>query len=538
MADIADLVVDTVAVAIRTAQASFGEREAVLDRGRRISYAELADQVRQVAGALIANGIGPGDRVCLWAPNRLEWMLSALGAQYLGAVLVPLNTRYRGAEAVDVLARTGSKLLVVDQTFLDTDYVGLLRAAADAGPDLPGLPCLPGLPDLATIVTLDGKAADCLPWPDFLASATRADADQAESRADQVKPDDVADILFTSGTTGRSKGAMASHRQALGLARGWAERARLGPDDRYLIVNPFFHSFGYKAGYLACLLTGALIVPQSVFDADAVLNLVEQERITVLPGPPAIYQALLEDASLPNRDLTSLRLAVTGAAMVPQTLIRRMGSELRIGCTLTAYGLTEAPVVTMCTEDDDNATVAKTCGRPLDWAQVRTMGPDGPTGTGEPGEVLIRGPHVMLGYLDDPESTATAIDPEGWLHTGDVGVLDERGYLQITDRLTDMFTVGGFNVYPAELEQVISSHPAVRECAVIGVPDDRLGEVGRAYVCTRQNVALDAEELLAYCRERLANFKVPRSVVVVAELPRNAGGKVAKTQLRHRALSG
>jgi acyl-CoA synthetase (AMP-forming)/AMP-acid ligase II len=229
---------------------------------------------------------------------------------------------------------------------------------------------------------------------------------------------------------------------------------------------------------------------------------------------------------------------------VPQTLIRRMSTELRLQCALTAYGLTEAPVVTMCTEDDDDATVATTCGTPLEWAEVRIAGSEGATGPdgwakpGEPGEVLIRGSNVMLGYLDDPAGTAAAIDPEGWFHTGDVGTVDERGYLQITDRIKDMFTVGGFNVYPAELEQVITAHPAIRDCAVIGVPDPRLGEVGRAYVCTRGDQPLDVEDLLDYCRERLANFKVPRSVVRVDELPRNAGGKVVKSLLRDRALSG
>jgi acyl-CoA synthetase (AMP-forming)/AMP-acid ligase II len=474
-------------------------------------------------------------------------MLAALGAQYLGAVLVPINTRYRGPEAVDVVARTRARLLIVDQTFLGTDYVEMLRAAAaeqnhsmpnQSGPDRSSEQPIPGLPDLSMIVDLAGEGTEYLSWQGFLASASSVPAEQVEALADRVRPDDVCDILFTSGTTGRSKGAMASHRQTLGMAQGWADRARLATEDRYLIVNPFFHSFGYKAGYLACLLNGALVVPQSVFDASTVLDLVERERITVLPGPPAIYQALLEEASLPDRDLTSLRLAVTGAAMVPQTLVQRMGTDLRISCTLTAYGLTEAPVVTMCVEDDDDATVATTCGRPLEWAQVQTVGPAGPTAPGTPGEVLIRGPHVMLGYLDDPESTAAAIDADGWLHTGDVGVLNEHGYLRITDRITDMFTVGGFNVYPAELEQVITSHPAVRDCAVIGVPDDRLGEVGRAYVCTRRETTVDVEELIAYCRERLANFKVPRSVVLVDELPRNAGGKVVKTQLRQRALGG
>lgn len=542
------VVIDTVRAAIRHAEKAFGEHEAVLDRGRRVSYSDLGGRVRQVAGALVAHGIGPGDRICLWAPNCLEWMLTALGAQYLGAVLVPLNTRYRGAEALDVLARTRARLLLVDQSFLDTDYVGLLRAAADpdqtstgqanAGQTNPGQTNpgpVAGLADLTAIIDLApaGSAPrdpKVLSWPEFLTSAGSEPTGLAEALADRVRPDDVADILFTSGTTGRSKGAMASHRQTLGLARGWADRARLVTEDRYLIVNPFFHSFGYKAGYLACLLTGATIVPQPVFNPGAVLDLVERERITVLPGAPTIYQTLLEDNSLPDRDLTSLRLAVTGAAMVPQTLIERIRTELRIDCTLTAYGLTEAPVVTMCTEQDDDRTVATTCGRPLEWADVRIAPADG--------EVLIRGAAVMLGYLDDPEGTAAAIDTEGWLHTGDVGILDQRGYLRITDRITDMFTVGGFNVYPAEVEQVISSHPAVRECAVIGVPDDRLGEIGRAYVCARQDGVLDADSLIAFCRRRLANFKVPRSVVVLDQLPRNAGGKVVKPQLRHRALSG
>ena len=515
----------TVAAAIRRAEQHFGSRPAVLDRGRRVRYAELAPQVRRVAAALIAHGVGPGDRVCLWAPNRLEWMLAALGAQYLGAVLVPLNTRYRGAEALDVLNRTQARLLVVDQSFLNTDYVGLLSAAAGPEHKPP-----------ATIVTIEGTGA--VSWADFLAAATPADLERAEAMADRVSPDDVADILFTSGTTGRSKGAMSSHRQALGLARAWATRAQLTATDRYLIVNPFFHNFGYKAGYLACLLTGALVVPQSVFDAATVLEEIEREQITVLPGPPTIYQVLLEDPALAGRDLSSLRLAVTGAAMVPETLIRRMGTELRIARTLTAYGLAEAAVVTMCTAGDDDHTVATTCGRPLEWAEVRTVSEQGPTPPGVPGEVLIRGPHVMLGYLDDPEATAATIDADGWLHTGDVGVLDERGYLRITDRIKDMFTVGGFNVYPAELEQVITAHPAVRDCAVIGVPEPRFGEVGRAYVCLRQGKLVDADELIAYCRERLANFKVPRSVVIVDELPRNAGGKVVKTQLRRQALEG
>jgi acyl-CoA synthetase (AMP-forming)/AMP-acid ligase II len=514
----------TVAEAVRAA-ARFGDRDAVLDGGLRLTYAEFTSQIRRTAAAYLAHGVGPGDRVCVWAPNRVEWLLAALGAQYVGAVLVPLNTRYRGHEAADVLRRTRASVLVVAQGFLGTDYLGLLRSA---GADLP---------DLRTTLLLgdDGPAGkgDGLPWAEFLAAAGTVDPARVEELADAVGPDDMCDILFTSGTTGRSKGAFYGHRQTLGNALVWAEHARVGPDDRYLIVNPFFHSFGYKAGFIVCLLRGALVVSVPTFDVGQVLDLIEQEGVTIFPGPPAIYQTLLDDPSLPARDLSSLRLAVTGAAMVPETLVARINRDLRLGTTLTAYGLTEAPVVTMCRQGDDDRTVATTSGTPVEGVELRTVdGKGAPTPPGTPGEVLVRGPNMMRGYLDDPAATAATIDADGWLHTGDVGIVDERGYLRITDRIKDMFSVGGFNVYPAEVEQVLTAHPTVRECAVIGVPDHRLGEVGVAYVCARAGTAVDPDELIAYCKDRLANFKVPRAVTVLDALPRNAGGKVAKLELR------
>jgi acyl-CoA synthetase (AMP-forming)/AMP-acid ligase II len=524
---------DTIPEAVRRAATTFARHEAVLDRDTRTDYHDFAAGVRQAAAALVAQGVGPGDRVCVWAPNRIEWMLAALGAQYVGAVLVPLNTRYRGQEAVDVLARARVRVLFVDQGFLGTDHLGLLRSAAGEGPGAP----IAGLPDLTTVVTLDEPADGCVLWTDFLASADGVPAERVEALADAVGPDDPADILFTSGTTGRSKGAVSTHRRTMSNALIWAELAEVTPDDRYLIVNPFFHSFGYKAGFLVCLLTGATIVPQAVFDPKRALDLIDGERITLLPGAPAIYQSILDDPTVGDHDLSSLRLAVTGAATVPETLVRRTRSELGFRTVLTAYGLTEAPVATMSVKEDDDETVARTCGRPVAGTEIRTIDADGaPTPAGVPGEVLIRGPQVMLGYLDDPESTAAAIDADGWLHTGDVGVVNERGYLKITDRIKDMFTVGGFNVYPAEIEHVLAAHDSVLESAVVGVPDHRLGEVGRAFVLPRRGASVDPEELIAYCKERLANYKVPRSVVVVDELPRNASGKVLKTDLRvHQA---
>jgi acyl-CoA synthetase (AMP-forming)/AMP-acid ligase II len=338
-----------------------------------------------------------------------------------------------------------------------------------------------------------------------------------------VEPDDVSDILFTSGTTGRSKGVLSAHRQVIDVARAWAECGEVGPDDRYLVVNPFFHSFGYKAGVIVGVLTGATLVPQAVYDVEAAMRLIETERITVLPGAPTIFQTILDHPGRAGFDLSSLRFAVTGAAVVPIALVERMQQEMGFDIVLTAFGMTEAVVATMCRRTDPPEVVAHTCGRAVAGFETRI---------GEQGELLLRGPNVMLGYLDDDEATKAAIDDDGWLHTGDVGELDEQGYLRITDRLKDMYICGGFNVYPAEVEQILARLDGVADVAVIGVPDQRLGEVGLAVVVPKPDAELTAEELLEFCRERLANFKVPRRVEFVTALPRNPAGKVRKTELR------
>jgi acyl-CoA synthetase (AMP-forming)/AMP-acid ligase II len=361
--------------------------------------------------------------------------------------------------------------------------------------------------------------------------ARGTDMQAMAERAAAVAPDDVSDILFTSGTTGRSKGVMCAHRQSLSASASWAANGKITGDDRYLCINPFFHNFGYKAGILACLQTGATLIPHLTFDPLRALQAIEQHRITVLPGPPTIYQTLLDHPAHRDYDLSSLRFAVTGAAIVPVVLVERMQSELDIDIVLTAYGLTEANGMgTMCRADDDAVTVATTCGRPFAGFELRIDS----TGSDD-GEVLLRGPNVMLGYLDDPEATAAAIDADGWLHTGDIGAVDEAGNLRITDRLKDMYICGGFNVYPAEVEQVLARMDGVADAAVIGVPDERLGEVGRAFVVIRPGTDLDEQSVIAYTREHLANFKAPRSVRFVDALPRNAGGKVVKPQLREMA---
>jgi acyl-CoA synthetase (AMP-forming)/AMP-acid ligase II len=524
----------TIPAAVDRAAEIFGAQPALAEPdGPRLSFTELQQRVRGIAGAFIASGIEPGDRVAIWSPNTHHWMLGALGALYAGATLVPVNTRYTGPEALDIAERSGARALLVADHFLGVDRLAGLRAAADQAPGDP-------LGRLRLIVSVPvglgpGVADTGSPRPVGWADFERRGAGREEAaigRARAVEPDQVSDILFTSGTTGRSKGAMSAHRQSLDVARAWAECGQVTHADRYLVLNPFFHSFGYKAGILVGLLTGAAIVPQLVYDPEQAMRLIAAERITVLPGAPTIYQTILDHPGRSKLDLSSLRLAVTGAAVVPVALVERMQSELSFDTVLTAYGLTEAVVVTMCRPGDDPKIVATTSGRATAGFEIRIAD------TGDPstaGEILLRGPNVMLGYLDDPAATAEAVDAEGWLHTGDVGKLDGDGNLTITDRLKDMYICGGFNVYPAEVEQVLARMDGVADAAVIGIPDPRLGEVGKAFIVARPDRLLTAQAAIGYCRERLANFKVPRQVEFRAELPRNPSGKVLKRQLREES---
>ncbi|MEU4248037.1 FadD3 family acyl-CoA ligase [Amycolatopsis sp. NPDC026612] len=501
----------TIPAVVRDAAAKFGAAEALVDGSVRLGYDRLLERVRTVARAFAACGVQAGDRVAIALPNTHHWVLAALGALYAGATLIPVNTRFTATETVDLLVRGRATALVVAADFLGTDRHAAIRETGAA------------LPDLGTVVRVPLQephrpVEGTVGWDEFLAMAEGVTEAEAEARADAVGPDDVSDILFTSGTSGRSKGVLSAHRQTVEVAAAWADCGQVTADDRYLVINPFFHSFGYKAGIVVGLLTGATIVPQAVFDVRAALDVIERERISVLPGAPTIFQSLLNE---PHKgELSSLRLAVTGAATVPASLVRRMRAELGFETVLTAYGLTEAVVVTMCRPGDAAELVASTSGRATAGFEVAI--------DGSPGEIVLRGPNVMLGYLDDPEATAKAVDERGWLHTGDVGELDAAGNLTITGRLKDMYICGGFNVYPAEVEHALTELAGVRDVAVVGVPDERLGEVGKAFVV---GTGLTAEAVLAFCRERLANYKTPRFVEFLDALPRNASGKVLKRLL-------
>ncbi len=464
----------------------FGDAEAVVDGPLRLTFAEVVDRIRCAAGAFAEFGIGKGDRVAVWAPNSAEWMIAAFGLQTAGGVLVPVNTRYKTEEAADIIARSGAKAVLIQKGFLDQDYT----APAD-------------------VPVIDLKS-------DFLTSGSPSARDGGD-----VNGTDISEIIFTSGTTGRPKGVLMNHIQNLRHYEEYSGLIDLREGDRYLQINPYFHTFGLKAGLLSSFIRGATMLPVDVFDIGRVVEMVVAERITVLPGPPTLYHSLLavEDKS----KLATLRVGVTGAADIPVELIRRAFDELPFQLLATGYGLTEGGTATLSRPGDSPEEIATTAGLPLGGVELRIA---------DDGEVLMRGFTVMQGYLDDPVATAEAVDPDGWLHTGDLGTLDAAGRLRIVGRKKDMFIVGGFNAYPAEIEGFLLEHPAVAQAAVIGVPDERMGQVGKAFIVAKDGgPAVSGDDLIAWSRQRMAGFKVPRYVEFLDKLPLNATGKVMKDKL-------
>jgi acyl-CoA synthetase (AMP-forming)/AMP-acid ligase II len=508
---------------VAEAAATYGQRIAITDGEVQMTYAELDANRIESAQAFIAAGLGKGDRIAIWAPNIYQWIIAAIGAQSVGGVLVPLNTRLKGAEAAYILQASGARMLFTVSDFLGMRYLEQLQDHE--------------LPELKHRLLLTGEADGAVAWPDFLAAGDSVSTGLVEQRAAELTPDDTLDILFTSGTTGKPKGVISSHGQNIRTFENWSATVGLRSDDNYLIINPFFHSFGYKAGWLASIIRGARMLPVKSFDLDEVLECIAREKISMIPGPPTIYQSLLAHPRRGEVDLSSLRLAVTGAAPVPVALVEQMRDELGFEVVVTAYGLTETcGVVSICRADDSPERISHSSGRAMEGVEMKCVDTEGNTvAAGAEGEIWCRGFNVMQGYLDNPEETARAITQDGWLKTGDVGVMDEDGYVRITDRIKDMFIVGGFNCYPAEIENSLCDMPGVARAAVIGVPNERMGEVARAYIVTAAEAGLDEAGIIQWCRDNMANYKVPRSVRFLSEFPMNAGGKVLKNELRELA---
>ncbi|MFG1702266.1 AMP-binding protein [Nonomuraea sp. M3C6] len=481
----------------------------VADGGTRVTMSGLRTAAAEIARGLIALDVGPGDRVAMWGLNSAYWVLHAFGIWDAGAVIVPLSSRYKGIEAAQLIEKTGAKVVVTG-------------AGPTATPLADLLPPLPGLRHPSELRAL----------------GTRVSARESEERALATRPEDLCEIMSTSGTTGTPKGVMLDHAQILRGYWDWSEIVTLNERDRYPVIAPFSHGFGLNAGLIACVLRRATMVPIPIFTPDALMSLISSERITVLAGPPTLFHRLLDELDRGSWDVSSLRVAICGAAAVPSALINRLVERVGLERMINAYGLMEGTVVSMTRAGDPIVVIANTTGRAVPGIEVKVVDDDGKqVPPGARGEILQRGYGVMRGYWDDPARTAEVVDADGWLHTGDVGVLDEFGNLAIVDRKKELYIVNGFNVSPAEVESLLLREGSLAQAAVVGVPDPVTGEAGVAYVVPRPGVSPEPDALLAWAREKMSNYKVPKRIVVVDALPTNVNGKVDKLALRARAAT-
>jgi HIP---CoA ligase len=500
--------------------------DAIVDGEVRMTYGELDRSVLNAARALIALGVAPGDRVAIWAQNSWQWCVAALGVAASGAVIVPINTRFRGKEAAQIIGDSQPVALFTTTGFLGADYPATLREAAPQHANLP-------------VIVMDGDvAAQDLSWSEFLRQGEKVSEHDAIRRLEAIRADDLLDIMYTSGTTGFPKGVVHTHGKNLQAVTALASALTLGPGDRTLTIAPMFAQFGLRGGLYMDVLFGATTVIDAVFDVNRAVDLIEKERVTIMPGPPTILSALISPLAV-GRDLSSLRVAVLGSTVIPEELIIELLDKKIFAHVLTGWGLTEAcGIISMSLLTDPPHRIATSAGKVVDHMQVKVIGPDGSTlPAGEPGRLLVRGPTVMNGYLGDETQTAQVIDADGWLDTGDIGLVDAEGYVTITGRAKDMVIVGGFNVYPAEVEAAMRAHPAVHEVALVGMPDERLGEVVAAFVVAEPGVSFDADEFAAWCRSEMANHKVPRAIVELDALPLNSSLKVDKQRLRSQTAT-
>lgn len=513
----------TIAQLVTHIPTSYYGVSAIRDAEYDIQYQQLLSEVMPIAKSLLAQGIDKGDRVAIWAPNSVHWILVALAIHLCGGILVPLNTRMKGQEAQYILRNSGCSLMFSVGNFLHQDYPSTLAEE--------------GVFDELLCVLLPGeisKVNACEVWDDFLACGSSMESEHVLGRATNVSASDFSDLLFTSGTTGHPKGVLCSHGGTINAFRTYADTLAFSVGERYLIVNPFFHAFGYKAGWVSALLAGCTILPEAVFDAKRVMQRVAAEQVNILPGPPTLYTSMMADPAFGKMDLSSLRVAVTGSASVSPSLIEQMRNTMRVDRVLTAYGLTECGgLATICAPNDSAEIVAQTSGKAINGTELSIFVEGEFTNAPEViGEICLRGYHIMHGYWQNEMATEAAIDELGWLHTGDLGQLDAQGNLLITGRLKDMYICGGFNCYPAEIEAIMQEHPNIQEVAVVGIFDSRMGEVGCAFIIPRPDATLEDNEVISWCRDKMANYKVPRQIKMVESLPMNASNKVLKHELQ------
>jgi fatty-acyl-CoA synthase len=506
--------------------------EAIVFRDERVSYGQLKARADAFALGLVALGLRRGDHVVLWMPNRVEWNVAHLAIAKAGCVTVTCNSRYKALEVEYVLRQSDAKALILADRFdaAGVDYLKLLREIDESSPRLAAL--------RHVIVLGSSVPAGCRPWTAVEALGRGSDPRVLERIG--VTPDDPAAMLYTSGTTGEPKGCLLSHGNVYYKCRVYTALHEWTARDRYFVPVPYFHIFGCMGGTAANCLVGSTQVVMDVFDPGEAMRLIEAERVTVFSGVPTMFITILNHPDFGRYDLRSLRTGSIGAAPVPVEIMRRiLDREGGLGMdALVVYGLTEATGGTHWTRPGDPLEKrVTTVGLPTPEIEDRVVDPitDAPVGPGEEGEVCVKGPTMMMGYYKKPEATAEKLR-DGWLRTGDMGVKDSDGYLRITGRLTDMIIVGGFNTYPAEIENFFLRHPKVLDVSIVGVPDPIMGEAVMAFVIPKSGESLTAEEIAAFARGKIANFKVPKYVEIVDSFPLTGSGKVQKFKQRAYAV--
>jgi fatty-acyl-CoA synthase len=516
---------ETIGANLERTAAEFGDRPAIVSRhqGVRLTYAQFDAEVDHVARALLAAGFEVGERIGIWSPNRVEWAVVQYATAKTGVVLVNINPAYRTHELLYALRQSGCRMLIAAASFKSSDYTAMLDEVRDE------------LPGLERAVFFETPS-----WDELLAGADAVAVDALRERSAALDSSDPINIQYTSGTTGFPKGATLSHHNILNNGFFVGEGCRITEQDRICVPVPYYHCFGMVMGNLAATSHGACVVlPADSFEPSAVLDAVQAQRCTVLYGVPTMFIAELDHAEFDAYDLSSLRTGIMAGSPCPVEVMRKVVDRMHMSEVTICYGMTEtSPVSTQTAADDDLEHRTATVGRVHPHVEIRVADPE--TGRtlprGQTGEFQTRGYSVMLGYWDDPERTAEAIDRARWMHTGDQAVMADDGYVKIVGRIKDMIIRGGENVYPREIEEFLYGHPAVADVQVVGVPDERYGEEIMAWVIVREGATLDEDELRDYCRGKIAHYKIPRYVATCSDFPMTVTGKVQKHKLREQAI--
>ena len=537
------LIYQTIGDAFDQAVEQWADKDAIVvcHQDVRWSYRRLGEAVDAFAGGLLALDLEPGDRVGIWSPNNIEWVIAQFATAKAGLILVNINPAYRKGELTYTLNKVGCKALILAREFKTSDYVGMLRDIAPAIDNAEsGRLNLPELPDLRTLIVINDEPVNGMFRFAEIAAMAPADADTSlAAMALTFQPDDAINIQFTSGTTGLPKGATLTHFNVVNNAFFVGQAMNLSARDRLCIPVPLYHCFGMVLGVLACVTRGATMVfPSEAFEPRAVLQAVSEERCTALHGVPTMFIAELEEPEFKSFDLGSLRTGIMAGAPCPIEVMRKVISEMNMSEVTIAYGMTEtSPVSFQSATDDPLEKRVSTVGRVHPHVQVKIIDEQGmvvPRGTS--GELCTRGYSVMLGYWGDGELTAEDIDKAGWMHTGDLAVIDEDGYCDIVGRVKDMIIRGGENIYPREIEEYLFQHPKIQEVAVFGVPDEKYGEAVATWIRLHEGVVLSEDEIRDYCKEQIAYYKVPKYIRIVDEFPMTVTGKIQKFIMREKTL--